>query len=576
MSIFWLTPFLLLTLFPTLWKNNKNSAGFIGWNSLKFGIGIFWAWLIQYSLNTDHTLYAFFATTIWLVFASVILDYLYMIFSDTSSRRNRNVNTSSNFEHIIFIIVSFLALTWFYSFTIYPATIANDRYETVNAIEKKDKLETTDIDHIPTVPLETAINKGKGLLGGLQNASYYQLGDFSRQKINNQEYWVAPIEYKSFSRWTKADFVPGYVKISAELKDKPAELIQDFKMKYIPSGFFSTDIVRHVRGEYPKDIILGVNFEPDDSGKPYYVVAIGHYQNYRYNMKVDGAVLVDPQTGEMKKYSLDTVPDFVDFVFPQSVASKYAEWQGEYGGGWVNSWWGLTGVHEPTKWGTGEEVIGVFGPDGKMYWFTDHTTVIKGGATPTSMVGYSLMDGRTGKYTYYTNVNGMYNGGSALDAVHNTFKTQQWSGTNPVLYNIYEQDTWYIPVIDGKGILREIALVNAKNTSIVAHAENKKDALAAYKYKLATEQIGDNTKPTDVVNSKQITGKVLRTAMTQIGGEQVVQLLISGSDKIFNINQTQYPYAAFIRQDDDVQISYIDAEETSVTATKVYDVQLNK
>lgn len=572
MSIFWLIPFLLLTLYPELWKKLRNDTLFITWNVFKFVAGVGYAILVQYTNNLDHSFSAFFVSTMWLIAINLIVDYIFV--KQSRNRKDKDEISSK----VIFRVGLALISIWFLSLTLYPPTTANDKYKTVNPIMKKDKLEATDIDHMPTVPLETAINKGKGLLGGLQNASYYKLGSFSRQKISGQEYWVAPIEYKSFTRWTKADFVPGYIKISAELKDQEGKLEQNFQMKYVPSAYFGDNIERKVRKKYPDDIILGVNFEPDDNGKPYYVITVGHYQNYRFNQKVEGAILVDPQSGEMTKYNLNDVPSFVDFVFSQEVAAKYAEWQGAYSSGWWNHIWGKTGLHEPTKWGTGEEVIGVFGPDGKMYWFTDHTTVTatSDGSAPTSMMGYSLMDGRTGQYTYYTNVNGMFNGGAALDAVHNTFKTQQWSGTNPVLYNIYEQDTWYVPVIDSKGILREIAVVNAKNTSIVAHAENKKDALAAYKYKLATEQVGDSSKPTNVIKSKEISGKVLRTATISIGGEQVVQLLISGSDKIFNINQTQYPYASFIRPDDDVQITYIDAEEVAVTATKIHDNQLNK
>ncbi|MFF2532387.1 hypothetical protein ACFVS2_26095 [Brevibacillus sp. NPDC058079] len=564
--LFWFCVLSAISLFltPSFWQaTGENRATLINWQVVKIALAGIVAFFIGYVGLKDQTISA--------VFSTIPILYGVLLFGDIVILSNHNGKANTSIM-VTLGIVGVISLGFWVTMTFfYPLFIKQDLYYLVQAEEKTEKIQATNIEHIPSVPIESAHYKGEKLIGQLANSSYYQLGELTRQKIDGEEVWIAPIEYQGYWEASKAGSIPGYVKVSAERKDDIGELVDKYEMKYVPSAYFGDNLERLVRSQFPQDIIIGGGFEPDDEGKPYYVIAVGHYGKYRAGTTVDGAVLVDPQTGNMKKYDIKDVPDFVDFVIPPNLASAYNEWLASYKHGWLNTWMGRQDISEVRMWNTGEEVIGVFGPDKQMYWFTDHSS-----PGTNSLKGYTLMNGRTGKLTYYKGSNGFANGKAALQAVHNSFKKEQWTGTNPILYNIYGTDTWFVPVIDANGLLRSIALVNAQNPQIVATGESKQEALNMYKFKLATEGTQEGDTPTDSSAIKEMSGKVLRVGSMQIGETTVIQILLDNSEKVFNINPKESTYATFIREGDQLNMSFIDTNEAVVSVEKVHNETLKR
>ncbi|NRD76624.1 hypothetical protein HPT25_03850 [Bacillus sp. BRMEA1] len=567
--------FLLAT--PTFWKwaNKRKKKKWIGfWQLGKAGLALIFGFWIGYLSLADHNISALVSKLIPIYLIILITDaFLWSSFREKNKKEKETKKETKKEEKnsIWFGIGVLLALTWIFMTCIFPLTIKKDLYNLVHVQTNQSKMQVMDIKHIPTVPIESAFYKAEKLIGGIPNSSYYKLGDLTRQKINGEEYWVAPIEFKGFFQSLKAKTTPGYIKVSAERQDDEGTLVDSYHMKYVPSAYFGNSMARKIREKYPHDILFGEGFEPNDQGTPYYVVAVGHYAKYRSGEVVDGAVLVNPQTGEMQKYTIKNMPSFVDYVIPSSVASNYNEYQAKYKHGFWNTLFGKQDISDVTQWSSGEEVLGVYGADGHMYWFTDHTN-----PGSTSMVGYTLMDGRTGQFTYYTGSKGFADGKASLNAVHNTFKKDQWTGTNPILYNIYGTETWYIPVIDSNGLLRKIAMVNAQNPQIVAYGDTKQEALDGYKLLLATANNQNNAIPTDKSDLKEITGKVLRVSTTTMNGENVIQVLLENSDKVFNINPQQAVYASFIKEGDVLKMSYSDTGETMISTETVYNETLKR
>lgn len=585
--LFWLSVFtaVFVLLTPSLWQmaGKKNFKAILIWQIGKVFFAIILAYFIGYLSILDHNLSAVFsAVPFWyaIVFA---VDLVITNMNNDQRKRGGIAGKKTSNTSVGLIIGSTLTgigaitfLVWLFMAIIYPFTIKQDLYNLVQVEEKTEKIETTDIEHIPSVPIVSAHYKAEKLIGSLENSSYYQLGELTRQKIDGEEYWVAPIEYGGYFKSNKAGSIPGYIKVSAENKDDVGTLVDKYngepiQMKYVPSAYFGHDLDRRVRSEFPNDILIGRGFEPDDKGKPYYIMAYGHYTKYRSGTVIDGAIVVDPQSGEMKKYAIKDVPEFIDFVVPPNMASSYNEWVSKYKHGIWNAWFGSQDISDVTMWNTGEEVVGVFGPDNRMYWFTDHSS-----PNTNSLKGYTLMDGRTGKFVYYTGSKGFANARAAVDAVQNSFKKEQWSGTSPILYNIYGADTWYVPVVDSNGLLRSIALVNAQNPQVVAYGETKHEALSGYKFKLTTEGKGDNAIPTNASNSKEIEGKVLRVSSIQFGESMVIQVLLENDAKVYAINPKESAYASFIQVGDQVKLSYVDTNESMVSVDKVFNVTLNR
>ncbi|MBB3110236.1 hypothetical protein FHS18_002303 [Paenibacillus phyllosphaerae] len=562
--------FLLLT--PTLWMRRH-----YGWQAIKLllafvygGIFVGYLWLVDQTASAVIMQLAF----LYPIALTLDLTMLMMGSAATGKRRPKEASQRANRSSLPtlgFSVAGILFAAWIVLVAVYPLFVKDDLYDIVKAQETSEKIAATDIQHIPTVPKETAEYVADKLIGGIPKASYYQLGELTRQKIGAEEFWLAPIEYKGFFESWNAKSLPGFIKVSAEDKDRPAEFVDQESFTYSPSAYFGDDLMRKVRSQYPKDILRFAGFEPDENEKPYWIVSYGHYKNFRNGFVLDGAIIVDARTGEMTKYKLSDLPPFVDFAVPPSVAFDYNQWHAKYKHGWWNTLFGKKDIYEVTEWNTGEEVIGLFGPDKQMYWFTDHTT-----RGTNSMVGYTLMNGRTGEYTYYTGTKGMSDGKAAIEAVNNTFLKDAWTGTNSILYNIYGEEAWYIPVIDTKGVLRKIAIVNARNTQIVAYGDSKLNAFNSYKVRMAASKSNTNDAPTNAADSKQITGKVLRLGEMTVENITLIQILLEGSDKIFMANPQAIVYAPFMKEGDTVRITYTDTEEQIVSVDQLYNVTIGK
>lgn len=556
MNIFWILPFLMLTLLPNVWKEYMIGDKEDKWKSvyrkqfvieqvIRFAIGVIIVLIATQIFLIDRTLSAFLLIAPFFVISAIIRDiYEYEPFEKTTIPY-----TIVSIASVVYIIA---ALN-----NIIPVGYTDKLHQIVEGKDNEKSVEKTiNINNIVTVPYHAAVDKGQKVSGKIPNPTYFQVGDFSIQKIDNELFWVAPIEYSSIFKALKGEPIPGYIKVSAENIQANPEVVTGYEMVYTPSAFFGKDLMRHVRNAYPDLIFSKPNFEPDDEGKPYYVVSYGNYVHNRAGYEIEGVILVDPQNGEMKKYAIDEVPEFVDEVIDVRTAYKYNIYYGKYESGFLNAWTTQQGVHVPTS----EDLVGVFGVDNEMYWFIDQKTKNTG---EKSMVGYTLLNARTGELTYYTHSNGFLNGDAAVQTVNDTLKANQWVGHSPVIYNIYGEETWVVPVLDENNLYRELAIIHAESGKLVHH-ENKQVAFNKYKELIANLGKGE-IDPTDESALESITGKVLRKEIIT-KETTTVKIMIEGSENIFSISEKTSPYAIFIEKGDVVTIKYIDTEEVTLSA----------
>ncbi|MDP4146854.1 MAG: hypothetical protein Q8936_20680 [Bacillota bacterium] len=553
--VFFLNPIIISNYLKTKNSNYLFSQIFF------FIIGTLYTIFINYTLLVDKTWQAF---VVWVVPPFVICSIIYstIFYKVKDKHKERTPRKSSLF----YLLVLLAALVWILMTFFYPLFIKQTLAKIPNVKTVSDKLEDTNIEHIPVIPYSTAKYKGDKVLGMIENYSLYTIGDYHIQKVGSELCWIAPVEFNGYFSYKKAGTVNYYIKVSAEY-DKPAELVKT-EAKYTPSAWFGNNLQRMVRQKYPNILIMDASLELDDSGKAYYAVSYGHYAKFRNAKVVDGVILFDPATGDMKKYSKNDAPSFVDQITPDDVAEDYNEWYGKYRLGLMNYIFTKQDVHVPTKWGGDQEVAGVFTNDDAFYYSTDHTNLDE---KSTTMVGYSMMSGRTGQFLYYSSVKGL-NGKAALSIVEKTFQKEQWKGEQPVLYSIYGANTWIIPVIDSNGVYRELALVNAE-TGKVAHAQTKQEVFEAYRVLLATADQG-NAVPTNENLLKTISGKVLRVVNLQTNDGNIQRLLLEGNNRIFSINIDTMPYAAFTKEGDTVELKYVDTNDSINVVKEVKNLNL--
>jgi hypothetical protein len=468
-------------------------------------------------------------------------------------------------------IGSIALISFIFLWTIYPFAIAQDRHDFmkkfVKTKETTENMSPTNEQHIPVVPREYARYKMEKILGKVKNYSYYDLEEPYIQKINNRLYWIAALNHKSFFKWLNTDGVPGYMKMSAEDHQSEAQFVAH-SIKYVPSGYFSENLIRLARTKYPDLIFMQPSFEPDENGKPYYALSYGSYHKMRNIRSVEGVILIDPANGQMKKYPMKQVPSFVDQVVPHDIAYDYNYWFGKYKHGFWNSILGKTDVHVPP-----EEFVAVFDHRLHMYWATDHT---RDEENAGSMVGYSMLNSRTGELNYYSKTNGMINGTTAMNVVEKTFREKQWHGASPILYYIYGQYTWIVPALDSNNVIRKIVLVNAKDEKVIGHGDSKQEAFDQYQYAISTNFNGDSATPTPNAKLAQTKGKVTAVYKNQQADETYVQFLIEGNNHIFTMSSKNNPYIIFLETGHEVDLRYIETKQTIVATKQVKNLTLKK
>ncbi|EDZ50043.1 conserved domain protein [Bacillus cereus AH1134] len=472
------------------------------------------------------------------------------------------------------LLMFILLASYGYFGYLHDIVISQKKYDSVVKVEKDISEPFTENDQPFTVPPKTAENKMKKVFGDIPKVAYFELGELTPQMVNGEALYVAPIEVSGFFKARKAETIPGYVTMSGTNPDAEAKLHLGYKMKYVPSMFFGNNLERVVRQAEPNLIFKGKpKFEVDDKGKPYYTMTYGEFISGRSGFEVEGVVVVDAQTGEVKRYDKGKAPKFVDGVLNHETASTLNTYFGKYIHGFWNTKFSQTDMKIPTEWGTKEGVTPIFGKDGTLYYFTDFTSPKEG---VDSALGYSLVDARTGKLYYYNGkeVKGIMDGSAATEVVDNSFKREKWHGTMPVIYNVYGKPAWIIPVVDDGGLVRAHTVVYAANAKIFATGSSQKEALENYKNVMSGN--GDTFRPTSTGKEAQKEGIVQRVYKEKSGENTIVYVLLENEQKVFMIPVKKFPYAMFTEVGDLIQITYLDTGETMASVSKFTNSNVKK
>lgn len=332
-------------------------------------------------------------------------------------------------------------------------------------------------DHIRLVGYETALWRADKAIGDLG----YKVGVYEPdiQMIDDELTWLVPLDFNGdIKALTYAiEGTEGYVMVSAEDPKAGANLITGVPMRYTPNAIFDHYLQRHIYLENPGYGICKPVFQLDDQGNPKWVVPMTKpaYMGFIGEVPV-GVVVVNPVTGGQQRYSMGEEPAWVQRTWDEEVVERYMGWWGSYRDGWINSWWGQRDVKVPTgsvtiktnekdetQYVTSDsepDVYLVAGTDGNLYWFSALTNPKK----KTSMVGYMLVDVKSGEFTYYR-CSGYYNdiGAAANVQQHpEVAKARGLQATQPIMYVIEGKEVWIIPVISQTGENMGIGLVNAR------------------------------------------------------------------------------------------------------------------
>ncbi len=456
---------------------------------------------------------------------------------------------------IIFIIVMFVT-------SIGGWKMGNsDQYADLITIEEGNFEEeipnaSEDKDVIIYIDQKTAQKLGDRALGSMENASWYEADpEYNLVLINGKYFRITPINYGGFwaSRRVRSNGgIPGYICVDAQTEDGDATIVyfeEGEEMIYSPSGNFSYDLNRHIHEAYPTKMLGKSFYEVDDNNHPYWITEIKEATiGMRGGVIVKSFIITDAASGEMKEYTVDTLPEWIDHAFSLDSLMEIVGWHYRYQNGFFNM--SKTNLYKTTysyrsNVSAGEE--NAYTPfdgyntgiskDGKIIFYT--------GITPDNRaetnIGFISANPRTGEIRFYS-VTGAEES-SAQIAAEGLISNMKYSASFPVLINVDGVETYFMVLKDAGGLVQRYALCNIKNYAKCVEAASIDEAIIKYKKEIGLIAADDSYEDTDTEKNEtnvdtneetfELTGIVKDVKEAQIKGYTYYYFTVEGSDIVF-------------------------------------------
>lgn len=385
---------------------------------------------------------------------------------------------------------------------IVSSTFFNARaYSELLSVEDGDFAEDIaeiDMSSVPVVDRSTAVRLGSRTIGEMSDlVSQYAIDESANAytQISYQEtpYRVSSLVYADIIKWftNTGKGLPGYVTVNMVTQETQlVRLDEGDYMHYSTGEHFNNYLYRHVRFQYPTEILGDAAFEIDDDGTPYWIVPTVKYRIMLFGgMDYDGAILVNAITGETVKYDLADVPTWVDKVFSADLVYDQLGSYGKYRSGFWNSLIGQRDVLVPT----GSSAPSLFSDEDDTNTSTSSTsgynylainddvymyTGMTSANTDESLVGFVLINLRTKATSYYTCAGATET--SAMRSAEGQVQQMSYDATSPLLLNIADRPTYFLSLKDSAGLVKMYAFIDVQQYQIVGTGSTIDEAQANY------------------------------------------------------------------------------------------------
>jgi len=457
---------------------------------------------------------------------------------------------SLGFKILLSVIPCGIALILLINFVFSPLFDSKSYANRIDIIEGNDfaqKVEPVDFTKVPLLDKDSTEKIGDRVMGEMTDlvSQFYVSNLYTQINYDNTIVRVTPLEYagviKYFTNRDKG--ITGYIKVNSV--DGKASLVRlDKGMKYVPSAMFNEDLYRKLRFSYPTEIFGVETFELDEEGNPYWVVPTLKYVGIGLREEVSGVVILNPITGESKKYSVGEIPSWVDHVYSANLILEQVNDWGLYNGGYFNSLFGQKNVVATT---TGYNYVAQ-GDD--IYLYTGITSV----ATDESNLGFILTNLRTKETNYYL-IPGAEEY-SAMASAEGQVQQMKYSSTFPLLINLNGKATYLISLKDNAGLVKMYAFVDVQNYQRVVVTDANKGIIEA-----RDNYLKNSGSTGDVGSSKLETEIIIKNIYTVMIDGNTYYYIVDNQNKRYRVsikvNEETLP---FIKVGDKVKVNYVELE----------------
>lgn len=540
-----------------------------------FGLGtgiliITLGWFIYYFIMPVLNIKFLFNTIVVLLTLILLITIIDMSFKKEKTvleKQNRYRKTSKTLVVILTIIILVGVVVNLSSSKIFSSKKYRQLAGEVKTEEFKNNVKEVELDNIPIIDLEYALRIADKKIGEIPSlGSKTDIGEMTIQLVGDKLYYVAPLEPSGLFAWFKNRGTEGYIMVNAmALND--VELVTEInseplKLKYSQKAYFNDDIKRHAYKSIKNVGFTDFSFEIDDEGKPYWIITTYDKAIGIKGEKVVGILVVDAQTGEETYFDdINKIPSWVDRVQPVDLMVQQINWWGKY----IHGFWNFSKTDKlGTTPGTGMIYV-----DDICYYYTGMTSV----GVDSSSVGFMLINSRTGEKTFYKNAGATEEAG--MSSAEGKVQNLNYIASFPSLININNEPTYFIPLKDNEGLIKQYAMVNVENYNIVGVGNNIEETYNNYN----TALNNGKKNSTDL----EANGNTKKETLTvdRIGS------VISQNELVFYITTVEYPEKLIIvsqglsketpltRATDKINISYFENENNSINAITFDNININ-
>lgn len=449
---------------------------------------------------------------------------------------------------VVLILVLVAGVIFVTSSPVFNAT----KYQKLLTVEEREFSEDISeikLSQIPVVDRDTATRLGSRKIGEVvELVSQFNVSAYYTQiNYKGVPTRVSPLEYADIIKWlgNRSEGVPYYVSI--DMATQKTDLVKlDKGMKYLPSEYFGRDLMRHVRFAFPTKMFQSVTFEIDDNGHPYWIVS---YYNYTIGFlggrDIEGIIMVDAVTGEMKNYKVADVPKWVDTVYDSAMLTKQANYWGSYINGFWNSVFGQKNVVRTTD---GYNYIAL---DDDVWMYTGITSVVD----DASNIGFILVNLRTKETRRYT-INGAEEI-SAMSSAEGMIQEKGYQATFPILVNIADTPSYFISLKDNAGLVKAYSFVSVSNYQIVGVADTLEGASAEYIRLLKSNGVNTDKAESNLSQTTNISITVAEISSAVVDGNTVYYIK-GDDDKIYTVGVSVSRNLPFVKTGDELNATVDD------------------
>lgn len=418
----------------------------------------------------------------------MVLIVLFMVFFALACKANRKIERREYIKKkskvpviIVAALVVVMAIGWLCGATIFRASSYN-KLMPVTTSEFSTDFEKLSVDSVPRVDESRALTLADQQLGSLSEykSQYVVSNTTTMINYNNRPVRVAYLEYADVFKWfnNTKEGVPAYMIIDLiSQKVTVVNCVEQFGscIQYSPTELFNEKLIRHIRFQYPTELLDTPNFEISDDGHPYWITpvldkTIGLFGG----TDVNGAIITDALSGESVYYDIEQVRSdeslqWIDVVYSANLLVQQYDYYGKFQNGFWNS---IIFQNDVSQASQGNGYIAM---DDDVWIYTGVTS----SESDASNFGFILSNQRTKETRYYENGGAIETAAqqSAEDAVQN----YQYAATFPILLDIEGQPTYFMSLYGSSNTVKGYALVNLADKTIVGTGivdEMKSDAKA--------------------------------------------------------------------------------------------------